>query len=91
MEFKITELAKEKLLEYKEKNIPIKIKITGYSWCGATIGIVSEKQLENEQIYHAEGIDFIISEDLEGAAKGMSIDYNSSFFKKGFEVIPILS
>mgnify|MGYP000962555995 FL=1 len=31
MEFKITELAKEKLLEYKEKNVPIKIKITGYS------------------------------------------------------------
>lgn len=91
MEFKITELAKEKLLEYKEKNVPIKIKITGYSWCGATIGIVSEKQLENEQIHHAEGIDFILSEDLEGAAKGMSIDYNSGLFKKGFEVIPILS
>jgi len=31
MNFKITDIAKEKLMEYKEKNMPIKVKITGYS------------------------------------------------------------
>ena len=90
MELNITEKAKEKLAKFQENNMPIKVKITGYSWCGATIGIVSEKQYENEKIYNADGIDIIVSEDLEGAMKGMKIDYNPSFFKKGFEVIPIL-
>jgi len=31
MNFNITDIAKEKLMEYKEKNMPIKVKITGYS------------------------------------------------------------
>lgn len=31
MNFNITNVAKEKLMEYKEKNMPIKVKITGYS------------------------------------------------------------
>lgn len=31
MNFNITDIAKEKLIEYKEKNMPIKVKITGYS------------------------------------------------------------
>lgn len=91
MNFNITNVAKEKLMEYKEKNMPIKVKITGYSWCGATIGIVSEKQEENEKIYNVEGMDIIVSEDLDGAMKGAKIDYSTSFFKKGFEVTPTFS
>lgn len=31
MKFNITEKAKEKLVEYKEKDMPVKVKITGYS------------------------------------------------------------
>jgi Fe-S cluster assembly iron-binding protein IscA len=91
MDFNLTAIAKEKLMEYKEKNMPIKLKITGYSWCGATLGIVSEKQDENEKIYNVEGMDLIVSEDLDGAIKGAKIDYSNSFFKKGFEVIPTFS
>jgi len=52
------------------------------------LGIVSEKQSENEKIYDAEGIDIIVSEELEGAIKGADIDYSTNFFKKGFEVTP---
>ena len=51
MEFKLTNSAKEKLNELKNKLEPIKLKITGYSWCGAELGIVSEKQSENDKVY----------------------------------------
>jgi Fe-S cluster assembly iron-binding protein IscA len=73
----------------KNNNKPIKLKITGYSWCGARLGIVSEKQNDIENVYNIEGIDIIISDDLEGAIKGAKIDYSTSFFMRGFDIIPI--
>lgn len=88
MKFEISENAKAKLAEYKEKSMPIKVKITGYSWCGAKIGIVSEKQLENENVYNGDGFDIIVSDDLDGF-KGFSIDYINNFFNKSFEVTQI--
>lgn len=91
MEFKLTEKAKEKLNEMKNQNKPIKLKITGYSWCGAKFGIVSEKQSDIEKSYNVEGIDIIVDEELEGAIKGAEIDYSTSLFTKGFEITPILS
>ena len=91
MEFNITEKAKEKLIEMKENNKPIKLAITGYSWCGAKFGIVSEKQSDVEKAYDVDGIEIIVSDEIEGAIKGAQIDYSSSFFMKGFEVTPIYS
>jgi Fe-S cluster assembly iron-binding protein IscA len=72
--------------ELKNNQQPIKLKITGYSWCGAEIGIVSEKQSDNDKIYKVEGFDLIVSDDLEGAIKGAEIDYTNGVFRKGFEV-----
>lgn len=89
MEFTLTEKSKAKLTEMKNNNKPIKLKITGYSWCGARLGIVSEKQNDIENVYNIEGIDIIISDDLEGAIKGAKIDYSTSFFMRGFDIIPI--
>lgn len=91
MNIKLTKVAKEKLVELQQNNEPIKMKITGYSWCGAEFGIVSEKQLENENSYNVEGIDIIVSEELEGAVKGAEVDYQTGFFKKGFEIKPLFS
>lgn len=88
MEFILTEKAKEKLNELKNNEQPIKLKITGYSWCGAELGIVSEKQSENDKVYKVEGIDLIVSDELEGAIKGAEIDYTNGVFRKGFEVVP---
>lgn len=87
MEFVLTEKAKDKLNELKNNEQPIKLKITGYSWCGAELGIVSEKQSENDKIYNVEGIDLIVSDELEGAIKGAEIDYTNGVFRKGFEVV----
>lgn len=86
MNFKLTEKAKEKMAAMKESNEPIKLAITGYSWCGAELGIVSEKQSENDKIYNVEDLDIIVSDELEGAIKGAEIDYQSGVFRKGFVI-----
>lgn len=88
MDFILTDSAKEKLSELKSRQQPIKLAITGYSWCGAELGIVSEKQSENDSVYKVEGFDLIVSEDLSGAINGAEIDYKNGVFKKGFEVVP---
>lgn len=91
MEFKLTDKAKEKMIEYKNNEQPIKLKVTGYSWCGAELGIVSEKQSDKDEIFKVEGIDLIVSDELIGAIKGAEIDYTNGVFKKGFEVVPKFS
>ena len=88
MNFTLTDSAKDKLEELKSRQQPIKLAITGYSWCGAELGIVSEKQSENDVIYNTEGFDLIVSGDLVGAINGAEIDYKNGVFKKGFEVFP---
>lgn len=88
MEFILSDKAKDKLLEMKNNNEQIKLKITGFSWCGAEFGIVSEKQSENDKVYTAEGIDIIVSDELEGAISGAEIDYLNNFFRKGFIITP---
>lgn len=87
MEFKLTDKAKDKMLELKNEQQPIKLKITGYSWCGAELGIVSEKQSDEDKIFNVEGIDLIVSDELVGAIKGAEIDYTNGVFRKGFEVV----
>ena len=42
-------------------------------------------------MYNVEGIDIIVSDDLDGILKGAEIDYSTSFFMKGFDVTPIIS
>lgn len=91
MELSLTNKAKVKLNEMKNNNKPIKLKITGYTWCGAKFGIVSEKQSDIEKVYNVEGVDIIVSDELEGAIKGAEIDYSTSFFTKGFNITPIYS
>lgn len=86
MKFKLSQRAKDELIKFKEKHNNIKVAITGYSWCGAKLGIVSEKQKENEKLYNVEGIEIIVSEDLEGAVKGFDIDYGTDIFHRGFAV-----
>ena len=84
----LTESAKEKILNYNQNNSPVKVKVTGFSWCGAKIGVVSEKQENNDKVYNVDGASIIVSEELEKEFSGLKIDYVSGWFKKDFEVIP---
>lgn len=88
MVIKLTDKAKEKILESNKKGIPVKVAITGYSWCGANIGIVSEKQEKNDKIYKIEGANIVVSSDLIDSMKSMTIEYSNNWLTKGFEVIP---
>ena len=76
-------------MEMKSNNEPIKLKITGYTWCGPRLGIVSEKQDDAEKVYNVEGIDIIVSDEVDGAIKVAIIDYSASSFSRGFSVTPI--
>lgn len=91
MEITLTEKAKAKLSEMKNNNKPIKLKLTGYSWRGVRLGIVSEKQKDIDKVYNVDDIDIIVSNDLDGYIKGAEIDYLNSFFFRGFDIIPIYS
>jgi Fe-S cluster assembly iron-binding protein IscA len=42
-------------------------------------------------VYNVEGIDIIVSDDLDGILKGAEIDYSTSIFMRGFDVTPIIS
>lgn len=86
MEIILTDKAKEKMGEMKQNQQPIKLAITGYSWCGAELGIVSEKQSEKDKIYSVDGFDLIVSDELEGAIRGAEIDYQNGVFRKAFVV-----
>lgn len=88
MNIQLTDTAKEKILSYNQNNMPVKVKITGYNWCGAKLGVVSEKQQVNDELFDIDGAKIIISQDLLHAAKGLKINYISNWFKKEFEVIP---
>lgn len=89
MNLQITDLAKEKLQQINEKNQPIKVKITGFSWGGPRFGIVSEKQYENDGIYNVENLNIIVDEDIEQSVLGLKIDYKEGHFNKDFEIRPL--
>lgn len=88
MVIKLSDTAKEKILQYNKNDVPVKVKITGYSWCGANFGIVSEKQEKNDKVYNVDGANVVVSEDLVDALKGMTIKYSTNWLFKGFEVLP---
>lgn len=88
MNIKLSETAKERIIQHNQNGIPVKVKITGYSWCGASFGVVSEKQENEDAIYTVEGAEIVVSKDLIDAMKGMTINYSTNWLFKGFEVLP---
>lgn len=88
MNIKLSNEAKEKILQHNKNGVPVKVAITGYSWCGARFGVVSEKQESDDKVYKVEGADIVVSKDLVDAVKGMTINYSTKWLYKGFEVLP---
>jgi len=84
MNFIITRKAKLKLLEMQEKNIPIKIISKPIGWSGFIYEIAPEGQFKNDKIYNVEGINIIVSSDLEGTFTGAKINYGGLFIKSFF-------
>lgn len=89
MNIKLSEKAKVALGDYAKEGKDVKVKVTGYTWCGAKLGIVLEKQNEKDEIVVVDGIQIILSEEIIGAMSGIDIDYKSSLFGKSFEVTMI--
>ena len=85
----LSDKAKAEILEHNKNGIPLKVKITGYSWCGANFGVVSEKQEKNDKVYEIDGANIVVDSDLIDSMKSMTIKYSTNWLYKGFEVIPV--
>jgi len=89
MKVEITENAKAKILEYNQKEIPVRLVVQGISWCGPTFAVVSEKHLVDDKIYKSDGIEIAISVNVSNILEKATIDYSNKFFRKGFIVMPV--
>lgn len=89
MKIEIKENAKVKLEEYKEKNIPLRLILSGISWCGPTFSIVSEKHDSEDEIYNVDGIDIAVSKNVYSILEKATIEYSNRFLRKGFIVLPV--
>lgn len=89
MKLEITDNAKVKLEEYKEKEVPLRLILSGISWCGPTFSIVSEKHDSEDEIYNLSGVDIAVSKNVYSILEKATVDYSNKFLRKGFIVLPV--
>lgn len=87
MNIKITDKAKEKLIEMKEHNVPIMLTAYRVGWAGKAFKIASGKQADSDNLYEVDGIEIIVPKDFERELKGVKINYGG-FLLKDFIVTP---
>lgn len=89
MKLEIRDNAKEKLKEYNDKDIPLRLIISGLSWCGPTFSIVSEKHDSDDEFFDVDGIKISVSRDVYNILEKATIEYSNRFLRKGFIVLPV--
>ena len=89
MKLEIRDNAKEKLKEYNDKDIPLRLIISGLSWCGPTFSIVSEKHDSDDEFFDVDGIKISVSRDVYNILEIATIEYSNRFLRKGFIVLPV--
>lgn len=89
MKLEIRDNAKEKLKEYNDKDIPLRLIISGLSWYGPTFSIVSEKHDSDDEIFDVDGIKISVSRDVYNILEKATIEYSNRFLRKGFIVLPV--
>jgi len=79
MEIKLTDIAKEKIINSaKENNIEpsVRLYVTKAACSGATFGIAFDEPKQNDVMTEIDGIEFITDTDyVPTYADGMNIDY----------------
>lgn len=78
----------KKILESKKINKPLRIYIAGYGWGGPTFGIALDEHKEGDIETKVDGFVFLTDEMLQENFQKFTIDYNDSWIRKGFTVIP---
>lgn len=87
MEFKITDRAKKKLALMKEQNIPIVLYGIPVGWNRYNYKIVSVKQKKYDNVYNVDGIEIIVTAEVDRTLLGAKIDFGG-FFTKDYIVTP---
>jgi hypothetical protein len=50
------------------------------------LGLALDEPGENEQLHQANGLDFLISEEVMGYAYGSQVDYETTPYGEGFSI-----
>ncbi len=78
----------KKVLETKKTDKPLRIYIAGYGWGGPTFGIALDEHKEGDIEIKVDDFVFLADSILEENYQKFTIDYNDSWIRKGFTVIP---
>lgn len=89
MKLEITDKARVKLEEYKEKEVPLRMIISGLSWCGPTFALVSEKQDSDDEVYNLDGVEISVSRQVYNILEKATIEYSDRFLRRGFVIMPV--
>lgn len=84
MNITISEKAKNQLMEDDVKNL--KIYLEGYGWAGPTFGLAQVESIEKNEVFSADGFNFVVEEDISDLVSSFEIDYYKGLFKKGYVV-----
>lgn len=87
----ITKKASEelkKIMEAKKVNKPLRIYIAGFGWSGPIFGLALDERKEGDIETKVDDFVFLTEKVLEENFKKFTIDYNDSWLRKGFTVIP---
>lgn len=90
MDIKITDLAREKLIESvkgKEEK-PLRIYLAGYGWGGPSFALALDEQKDGDAKMEVDEFTFVIEDELLDTFPAFTVDYSDSFLRKGFSIMP---
>ncbi len=85
--FEVSEEASEKIrqfLEGREGLQPIRVLMTEGGWKGPCLVMALDEQKENDEVFTAKGVIFLVEKALFERVKPIRIDYTHSTLGSGF-------
>lgn len=91
MKINLTNKAKEELIKIrkeKQTDKPLRIYIAGYGWGGPSFGIALDEHKDGDLVTQIDDLTFLLEKDFAESFDKFTVDYNDSFLRKGFTVLP---
>lgn len=91
MKIELTERAQNELkrvLSTKNNGKSLRIYVAGYGWGGPSFGLALDELKEGDSLIDAGAYKFLVEEHLTESFGAFTIDYNDSWLKKGFTIMP---
>lgn len=89
MDIKITDKAREKLIESTgSKDKPLRIYLAGYGWGGPSFALALDELKDGDSKMEIDEFTFVVEDDLLDTFPSFTVDYSDSFLRKGFSIVP---